>query len=104
VPELSYCIVPYPHVLGPADAGTAALTANANARARVILLNMVILLAWKPEVAPTDWIGRRGGYFRARIRIGVAQYKSSCAREGVRFTSPSFVFATELARELIANH
>ena len=54
MPELSYCIVPYPHVLGPADAGTAALTANANARARVILLNMVILLVWKPEVAPTD--------------------------------------------------
>jgi hypothetical protein len=54
VPELSYCIVPYPHVLGPADAGTAELTANANAKVRVILLNMVILLVWKPEVASTN--------------------------------------------------
>ena len=54
MPELSYCIVLYPQVLGSADAGTAWLTANASARARVILLNMVILLVWKPEVASAN--------------------------------------------------
>ena len=49
MPELSYCIVLDPHVLGLADAGTAEMTANAKARARVILVNIVILLVWKPQ-------------------------------------------------------
>ena len=79
MPELSYCIVPYPHVLGPADAGTAELTANANARARVILLNMVILLVLKPEMASADQIVARGVYFRPRIRMAFARYTSSWA-------------------------
>jgi hypothetical protein len=38
-----------PQVLGPADAGTAEMTANAKARARVILVNIVILLVWKQK-------------------------------------------------------
>jgi ABC-type uncharacterized transport system permease subunit len=47
VPELSYCGALYPQVLGPADAGMADMTANASARVRVILLNMMILLVLK---------------------------------------------------------
>ena len=50
MPELSYCMVLDPQVLGPADAGTAEMTANAKARARVILVNIVILLVWRPEL------------------------------------------------------
>ena len=51
---MSYCMVLDPQVLGPADAGTAEMTANAKARARVILVNIVlvnivILLVWRPE-------------------------------------------------------
>jgi hypothetical protein len=37
-----------PQVLGPADAGAAWMTANANARARTVLVNMIILLVTKP--------------------------------------------------------
>src|SRR5712691_6285880 len=55
------------------------MTANASASARVILVNIVILLVSKPEAASADWIGERGVYFRARIRMGFARYKSSCA-------------------------
>jgi hypothetical protein len=47
VPELSYCGVLYPQVLGPADAGTADMTANASTTVRAILLNMMILLVLK---------------------------------------------------------
>ena len=66
-PELSYWNVPAPQVEGPADAGTAWMTANANARARAILVNMVILLVLKPEAASADLIRERRVYFRARI-------------------------------------
>jgi hypothetical protein len=37
----------------------------ASASARVILVNMVILLMSKPELASADQIGVRGTYFRA---------------------------------------
>ena len=84
-----------PQVEGPADAGTAWMTANANARAKVILVNMVILLVFKPEAASADLIRERSICFRARIRMGSARYKSSCALRGVQFTLPSFVSATE---------
>jgi hypothetical protein len=43
-----------PQVVGPADAGTAWMAANTNARVRVILVNMVDLLVLKPEVASAD--------------------------------------------------
>ena len=43
MPELSYCIVLCPQVVGAADAGTAQVTAIAKARAKAIL-DMVILL------------------------------------------------------------
>jgi hypothetical protein len=43
-----------PQVVGPADAGTAWIAANKNARARVILVNMVDLLVLKPEAASAD--------------------------------------------------
>jgi hypothetical protein len=38
----------------------------ASASARVILVNMVILLMLKPELASADQIGMHGAYFRAR--------------------------------------
>jgi hypothetical protein len=38
----------------------------ASASARVILVNMVILLMPKPELASADQIGVRGAYFRAQ--------------------------------------
>jgi hypothetical protein len=44
VPELSYCIVLCPQVLGAAEAGTALLMAKASATASVILDNMIVLL------------------------------------------------------------
>ena len=69
-----------PQVLGPADAGTAWMTANANARARTVLVNMIILLMSKPEAASADWTGERGVYFRARNRMEFAGYKSACPR------------------------
>jgi hypothetical protein len=47
-PDPSYWNVLNPQVLGPADAGTACMTANANARARTVLANMIILLVTKP--------------------------------------------------------
>ena len=70
-PELSYWNVLDPQVEGPADAGTAWTTANANARAKVIRVNMVFLLVLKPELASADLIRERGVYFRARLRKGV---------------------------------
>jgi hypothetical protein len=45
------------------------MTANANARARTVLIDMVILLMSKPEAASADWIRERGVYFRARDRM-----------------------------------
>ena len=44
MPELSYCIVLCPQVVGAAEAGTADMRANAKARAKTILVDMVILL------------------------------------------------------------
>jgi hypothetical protein len=79
-PELSYWKVLDPQVVGPADAGTAWTTANANARARTVLVNMAILLMSKPEAASADWIRKRGVYFRARNRMEFARYKSACLR------------------------
>jgi len=38
----------------PTDAGTVEMAAIANAKASVILINMVILLLLKPDVAPAD--------------------------------------------------
>ena len=46
MPELSYCIVLCPQVVGAAEAGTADMRANAKARAKTILVDMVILLVW----------------------------------------------------------
>ena len=43
------------------------MTANANARAKVILVNMVNLLVVKPEAASADLIRERRVYFRVRI-------------------------------------
>jgi hypothetical protein len=51
VPELSYWTVLCPQVVGAADAGTAEAAANAKARARVILVNMIFLLVGKPGMA-----------------------------------------------------
>jgi hypothetical protein len=67
-----------PQVLGPADAGTAWMIANASVRARIALVVMIVLLVSKPEAASADRIGERGGYFRARIRMECARYKSAC--------------------------
>ena len=86
MPELSYCMVLYPQVLGPADAGAAKPTASANARARVILVNMLILLVWKPEAASAEGIERALVYFRARTRTELARYTSACGARGARFT------------------
>ena len=55
------------------------MAAIANAKASVILINMIILLVLKPNVAPADQIAQQDIYFRARIRMGFGQYKSSCA-------------------------
>jgi hypothetical protein len=38
-----------PQVLGPADAGTAWMTTNANASARIVLIDMIVLLLSKPK-------------------------------------------------------
>jgi hypothetical protein len=86
VPELSYCIVLYPQVLGPADAGTALPTASANARARVILVNMLILLVWKPEVASAEGIEKAVVYFRAGTCTRLARYTSACGARDAQFT------------------
>jgi hypothetical protein len=59
----------YPQVLGPAEAGTAWMTTNANASARIVLIDMIVLLMSKPEAASADWIGERNVYFRERIRM-----------------------------------
>jgi hypothetical protein len=63
----------------PTDSGTVEMAAIANAKASVILINMIILLVLKPNVAPADQIAQQDIYFRARIRMGFGQYKSSCA-------------------------
>jgi hypothetical protein len=67
-----------PQVVGPADAGTAWMIANASARARIALVDMIVLLVSKPEAASADRIGERFVYFRARIRTECAGYKSAC--------------------------
>ena len=69
-----------PQVVGPADAGTAWMTANASARARITLVDMIVLLLSKPEAASADWIGERGVYFRVRNRMAFAAYKSAFPR------------------------
>jgi hypothetical protein len=57
----------------PTDADTAVMAAIANARARVILANIVILLVAKPKAASADWIAQRGFYSRGGIRMGFAK-------------------------------
>jgi hypothetical protein len=69
-----------PQVEGPADAGTAWMTANANASARIVFIDMIILLMPKPEAASADWIGERGVYFHARTRMECAENKAACPR------------------------
>jgi len=49
---------------------------------------MLILLVWKPEAASANEIEKSGVYFRARMPMGLARYKSACAARGVWFTSP----------------
>jgi hypothetical protein len=57
----------------PTDADTAVMAAIANARARVILANIVILLVAKPKAASADWIAQCGFYSRGGIRMGFAK-------------------------------
>ena len=45
------------------------MTTNANASARIVLIDMIVLLMSKPEAASADWIGERNVYFRERIRM-----------------------------------
>jgi hypothetical protein len=75
----------YPQVLGPAAAGTAWMTTNANASARIVLIDMIVLLMSKPEAASADWIGGRCVYFRARIRMELreVQVRVSAMRPSV---------------------
>ena len=95
MPELSYCIAPYPQVLGPANSATTELTANANARARVILLNIFILLRLKPEVASADEIGERDTYSALVIPTEVRSVQVFvCYLRGVPITSMSVIAAT----------
>jgi hypothetical protein len=44
----------------PTDIGMAEITVNASASARTSLVNMIILLVLKPEVAFANQIGERG--------------------------------------------
>jgi hypothetical protein len=58
----------------------AELTASASARASVILLNMIGLLVWKPEVASADQITQREVYFDPGTRLRFARCTFSCAQ------------------------